>query len=106
MFALVKYCSVLSLSHDTVLRFDWLRTCNPHINWWACTLLVIVPGGHYIPIGLPCNYIVHVELAFLDSVYKEVDCDTVARFTLVHLVEPPDAMEACGTLARGKSRNA
>ena len=65
-----------------------------------------VPGGYHLPADLPCNSIVHVELAFLNSICKEGDCGAVAWYTLVHLVEPPDAMGACGTLIGGKSGEA
>ena len=43
----------------------------------------------------------HAELDSLDSVCKEV-----ALFTLIHLVESPNAMGACGTLAGGESGDA
>ena len=92
---------VSSLSHDIVLGFDWLCICNPHINWQACTLFVQVPGGPRLLAGLPCDSIAHVELVSLDSVCKEVDFDAIAWFTLIHPVEFPDAMGACGTLASG-----
>ena len=45
----------------------------------------------------------HVELAFLDSIFKEVDCGAVACFTLISLLESPDAMGAYGTLTGGES---
>ena len=48
----------------------------------------------------------HVELASLDSICKEVNCGAVAWFTIVYLVDPPDAMGVCGTLASGESGNA
>ena len=48
----------------------------------------------------------NIELAPLDSVSKEVDHSSAAWFTVVHLVEPPDAMGACGTLAGGESEDA
>ena len=48
----------------------------------------------------------HVELTSLDSACKEVDHGAIAWFTLVHPVEPPDAMGACGTFAGGESGNA
>ena len=54
---------VQSLSPDSVLGFDWLRTCNPHIDWWACILTVQVPNGHHLLLGLPCDSIIHVDLA-------------------------------------------
>ena len=92
---------VSSLSHDSMLRFDWLRTCNPYIDWWACILSVNVPGGHHLLAGLPCNSLAHVELASLDFVCKEVDRGAVACLTLVRLGEPPDAMGACGIFASG-----
>ena len=101
--AVVEFHIVLFLSHDIVLGFDWLHTCNPPIDWWACTLLVKVPGGHHILAGLPCESIVHIELTALDSVCKEVDHGAAAWFIPVHLVEPPDAMGACNTLASGVS---
>ena len=104
MFAVVGYHVISSLSHDFVLGFDWLRTCNPHVDWQACTLSVKVPGGLCPLPGLPCNSIVHIELISLDSVCKEVDLGVVAWFTLVHLVEPPNAMGACGTFDGGESR--
>ena len=72
-----------------------------------CILLVKVPGGHCFLAGLPCNSILHIELASLDSVCKEVDHSSVAWFTLVHPVElSPNAMGACGTLAGGESGDA
>ena len=64
---------------------------------------VKVPDGYHLLDGFPCNSIVHTELAFLDSVCKEVDHRAVACFTLVHLVELPNAMGACGILAGGES---
>ena len=82
-----------------MLRFDWLCTCNPHIDWWAYTLLVKVPSGHHLLAGLPCNSIVYIELVSLDSVCREVDYDAVAWFALVDVVEPPDAIGACSTLS-------
>ena len=94
-----------SLSHDIVLGFEWLRNCNPHIDWWACTLSVKVPGGHHHLAALLYNSIAHVELASLDSMCNEVACGTVVWFTLIHPVEPHDAMGACGTLAGGASRD-
>ena len=94
---------VLSLSHDIVLGFDWLCTCNPYIDWWARTLLVKVPVGYHLLTGLPCNSLEHSELASLDSIFKEIGHGTVVWFTLVHPVEPLDAMGACGTLAGGES---
>ena len=107
MSVVVECHIVLSLSHDIMLGFDWLHTCNPHIDWEACTLLVKVPGGHCLLVGLPCTlYYAHVELASLNSIVcKEVDCSTVAWLTLVHPVEPPNAMGACGTLAGWESRD-
>ena len=78
MSAVVEFHIISSLSHDIVLRFDWFHTCNLHINWWACTLPVKVPGGHHLLAGLPCNSIVHIEFAYLDSVFKEVDRGTIA----------------------------
>ena len=56
--------------------------------------------------GLPCNSVAHAELASLDSVFKELDCGEVGWFTLIRLVESPDAMGAYGTLARGESGDA
>ena len=50
--AVVECHIVQSLSHDIVLGFDWLCTCKPHINCWACNLLVKVPGGPYLTIYL------------------------------------------------------
>ena len=64
--------------------------------------MVEVPSGHRLLAGLPCNSIAHVELASLDSVCKEVDYDAVACFILIGLVEPPDAMGACGALSSGE----
>ena len=88
MSAVVECHIVESLYHDIiVLGFDWLCTCNPHIDWWACTLLVKIPGRKCLLAGLPCNSIEHVELASLDSVCKDVDHDAVAWFTLVRPVE-------------------
>ena len=106
MYAVAEYHIVLSLSEDIMLRFDWIRTCEPHIDWWACTLSVSVPSGHHLLAGLPCNSILLVELTSLDSVCKEVDHGAVTWFTLSHLVEPPNAMGACGTLAGGESGGA
>ena len=48
----------------------------------------------------------HVELASLDSICKEIDHGTVAYYILVCPVEPLDAMGACGTLAGGESGDA
>ena len=62
-----------------------------------------IPGGHHILAGLPCDSIVHIELASLDSVFKEVDHGAVAWFTIICPVESPDAMGACDTLAGGES---
>ena len=61
--AIVDCGIISSISHDIVLGFYWLRTCNPHIYWFAYTLSVLVPGRHHILAGLPFNSIVHVELA-------------------------------------------
>ena len=69
-------------------------------------LLVKVPGGHCLLAGLPCNSIVYIELSFLESIFKEVDRGSVAWFTLVHLVEPTDAMGACSTLVGREFRDA
>ena len=44
-----------------------------------------------------------IELISLDSTCKEVDCSSIAWFTLIPPVESPTAMEACGTLAGGES---
>ena len=89
-----------------MLRFNRLCTYNPFIDWWACTLLVKVPGGYHLLAGLLCNSIAHIELASLDSVCKEVDHGAIAWFIFFHFVEPPDAMGACGTLASGESGDA
>ena len=102
MSAVVECYIVSSLSHDIVLGFYWLRTCNPHINWWASITSVKLPGGHYLLAGLPCNSIAHVEFAFLDSICKKVDCGAIAWLILICLVESPDAIGACGTLAGGE----
>ena len=67
---------------------------------------VQVPGGPCFLAGLPCDSIMHGELASLDSVFKEVDCGAIACFTLVSPLESPDAMGACGTLAGGESGDA
>ena len=101
--SVAEFHVVLSLSHDLMLGFDWLHICNPHINWWAYTLLIKTPGRHCLLAGLPCNSIEHVEPASFDSIYKEVDYSVVAWFTLVHPVEPPNAMGAFGTLSGGES---
>ena len=76
-------CRIVSfLSHKIILRFDWLRIYNPHFDWWVCNLSVKIPGGHYFLAGLPCDSISHAELAFLDSICKNIDC----RFSfLVHV---------------------
>ena len=93
-------CHIVSyLSHDIMLGFDWLCTCNPHIDCQACTFSVKVPGRHCLLAGLPCNSVVHIELASLDSIYKEVDHGAVVWFMLIHPVESLDAIGACGTLA-------
>ena len=68
----VKCRIVSSLSYDIMLRIYWLRTCNPYIDWWACNLSVNIPGVYHILAGSPCNSIAQVELASLDSAYKEV----------------------------------
>ena len=100
-------CHVFSsLSHDIVLGFYWLHAYSPCIDWWACTLLVKVPSGHCLLAALTCNYIVHIELASLDSIFKEVDDGVVAWFTLICPTEPPDAIGACGTLSGGESGDA
>ena len=65
--------------------------------------MVRIPSGHCLLAGLSCNSIIHIELALLNSVFKDVDHGSVAWFTLVCLVEPLDAMGACGTLAGGES---
>ena len=56
--------------------------------------------------GLPCNSIAHVELASLDSVCEEVSRGAFACLTLFCLVEPPDAMGACGILSGRESGDA
>ena len=89
-----------------MLGFDWFCTFNPHFNWWACTFLVKIPGRHHIPAGVSCNSIERVEPASLDSICKEVNHGVIAWFMLVHLVEPPDSIGACNTLARGESGDA
>ena len=67
-------CHIVQLlSHNIVLGFDWLWTCNPYIDWLACTLLVKVPSGHHLLAGLSFDPIAHLEHAFLDSVCKELD---------------------------------
>ena len=66
---------------------------------------VKVPGGHCLLAGLSCNSIIYAELASLDSVCKKVYHSAVAWFTFVCLVEAPDAIMACGTLAGGESGN-
>ena len=103
---MVEYHIVWSLFHGIVLGFIWLHTCNPHIDCLACTLSVKVPGRLCILAGLPCTTIAHVEIASLDSIYKEVDHGSAAWFTIIHLVETPDAMRACGTFSGGESRDA
>ena len=67
-------------------------------------MLVQVPGGHCLSVGLPCDSIAHVELASLDSVYKEVKHVAVAWFIFFHLVELPDAMGSCGALISGEPK--
>ena len=106
MSAVVECHIVSSLSHDIVLGFDWFRTCNPILIGRPVFYWLKVPGGHHLLAGLPCNSIAHAELASLDSICKEVDHGAVAWFTLIHLVESPDAMGACGTLAGGESGDA
>ena len=99
--AVIKCHIVQSQSHDIVMGFDRLWTCSPHIDWWSGNLLVPVPRGNHLLAGLPCNSIVHVELASLDAIFKHVARGSVAWFTFIHPVEPFDAMGACGTLAGG-----
>ena len=65
--------------------------------------MVKVPAGHRLLAGLPCNSVLHTELASLDAVCKKVDHGAVIWFTLVHPVEPPNVMGACGILAGGES---
>ena len=65
--------------------------------------MVKVPGGHHLLAGLPCDSIAHVELAYLNSVCKEVDCGAVAWFTLFFPVESLDAIGAYGPLSGGES---
>ena len=43
--AMIECHIVQSLSHGIVLVFDWLCTCNPHIDWQVSTLLVQIPIG-------------------------------------------------------------
>ena len=69
-------------------------------------MLVIVPGRHSLRAGLPCNSIAHIELTSLDSVCKEIDCGTVFWFTLIHLVQPLNAMGECVILAGRESEDA
>ena len=52
--------------------------------------MVKIPGGYCFLAVLPCNSIVHIELAFLDFIFKGVDHGAVAWFMLVCLVEPLD----------------
>ena len=91
-----------SLSHDIVLSFDWLCIYSLYTDLWAGNLLIQVSSGHYLLVGLPCDSIVHVELTSLELFCKEFDYGSVAWFTLVHPVEPADAIGACGALASGK----
>ena len=104
--ALVEYHVVLSLSHSIMLSFDWCHMCNSHSNWWVCILSVKVPGGYYILAAFPCKSLAHIELASLDSIFKEFNHGTVALFILVHLVEPLDTMGFCGTLIGWESGDA
>ena len=67
---------------------------------------VKVPSRHHILAALPCNSIIHIELAYLDSFCKVFDHGAVAWFTLVYPVEPLDAMGICGTIASGESGDA
>ena len=106
MSVVIEYHIIQSLPHDIMLGFDWLRTCNPYIDSWACTLLVQVPGGHSFLDDLPCDSIAHVKLASLDSVCKDVDHGAFACFTFIRAAEPPDAMGACVSLASWESGDA
>ena len=69
-------------------------------------MLVQVYSGHYLLAALPYDSIAHVKLAYLGSVYKEVDHGAVAWFTPVCLVKPSDAIGVYGTFAGGVSGNA
>ena len=64
LFAIVECHILSSLSNNAMLGFDWLCTCNPYIDWWACILSVKVTGGYCHLGDLPCDSIQHVELAF------------------------------------------
>ena len=55
--------------------------------------------------GLPSFSIVYVELSSFYSICEEVDYGSVVWFTLVHPVEPPDAIGACSALTGGKSED-
>ena len=95
---LIENHIIQSLSYDTILGFDWLFTCYRFIDQWACTLLVQILSRDCLLTGLPCNFIANIQIASLESVFKEVDHSAVACFTLLHLVEPYDAMGASGGL--------
>ena len=60
-------------------------------------------SGHCPLAGIPCDSFASVKLGFLHKVCREVDQNAVAWFILVHLVESPDAMWACGALSSGES---
>ena len=98
----VEFHIISCQSHDIVLGFNWLHTYSPHINWWACTLSVKIPGRHCLMVGLTCNSIAHVELTSLDSIFNKVDHVSVAWLRFIHPVVPPDAMGICSTLAGGE----
>ena len=82
------------------------KTLQPPFDWWVCILSVKIPGEHYLLAVLPCNSIVHVEFASLDSICKEVDHGVVAWFILICPVASLNVMGACGTLAGGESGDA
>ena len=67
---------------------------------------VYIPGGYYTLAGLLCDSIAYIELAFLDSIFEEVDHGVVACFTLVCPVEPPYVIGVYGALVGGKPRDA
>ena len=69
-------------------------------------MLVIVPGEQCHLSCLPCGPSAHNELASLESVCKEVDLGEVAWFTLIHPVEPTNAIGAYDTLSDGESGDA
>ena len=66
LLAVVECRVVENLSHAVVLGMDWLRTCNPTIDWQAYSVTVSVPDGHSrILCGLPQSRSARIELASL-----------------------------------------